>query len=108
MDFAGMNPKVSITALVLNVACDGGRIRFCLIYGLCLNRLQTSVTGLSDSLMMCLLQAHCKSSCAKIEKEELLKYVKNSTGKSLFLNAHPANRHCCSGALSGLGNVFLF
>lgn len=54
MDFAGMNSKVSITALVLNVACDGDRISFCLLYGLCLNRLQASVTGLSDLLMMCL------------------------------------------------------
>lgn len=55
MDFAGMNSKASITALMLNVACDGGRIGFCLMYSLCLNRLQTSVTGLSDSLIMCLL-----------------------------------------------------
>lgn len=108
MDFAGMNSKASITVLVLNVACDGGRIVFCLMYSLCLSRLQTSVMGLSDSLMMCLLWAHCKSSCAKVAKEELLKYVKNSAGKSLFYSAHPANRHCCSRALSGLGNVFLF
>lgn len=55
MDFAGMNSKASITALMLNVAYDGGRIGFCLMYSLCLNRLQTSVTGLSDSLIMCLL-----------------------------------------------------
>lgn len=34
MDFVTMSYKASVAALVLNVACDGGRIRFCQTYNL--------------------------------------------------------------------------
>lgn len=39
MDFVARSDKASVAALMLNVACDGGRIGFGLTYSLRLNGL---------------------------------------------------------------------